>query len=76
MKKFKFLSVAAALLAASVMVSCTSSDDPVVKPVITGMNTGEIVYKVTVKSNVETKFTFNGVTKTGTTAEFDVKASD
>ena len=76
MKKFKFLSVAAALLAASVMVSCTSSDDPVVKPVITGMNTGEIVYKVTVKSNVETKFTFNGVTKTGTTAEFDVNASD
>jgi hypothetical protein len=76
MKKFKFLSAMAALLVAGAMVSCTSSDDPVIKPIISGLTTGEITYKVTVTSNVETKFTFNGETKTGKTAEFEVNASN
>lgn len=76
MKKFKFLSAMAALLVAGAMVSCTSSDDPVIKPIVTGLTTGEITYKVTVTSNVETKFTFNGETKTGKTAEFEVNASN
>ena len=76
MKKFKFLSAMAALLVAGAMVSCTSSDDPVIKPIISGLTTGEITYKVTVSSNVETKFTFNGETKTGKTAEFEVNASN
>jgi hypothetical protein len=75
MKKFKFLSVVATMLVAGAMVSCTSSDDPVIKPVVSGLSTG-LTYKVTVTSNVETKFTFNGETKTGKTAEFEVNASN
>ena len=53
MKKMKFVSIAAALFAACVMLSsCWGTDEPVKKTDVSSLEAGEVTYSITVKSNV------------------------
>jgi hypothetical protein len=62
---------AVALVAGMALSSCASDDDTVVVKEVSNVQLGKTL---TVKSNVEATFTFDGQTKTGTQAEFNTKA--
>jgi hypothetical protein len=73
MKKMKFVSIAAAMFAACVMLSsCWGTDEPVqpgTKTDVSGLDAGEVSYSITVYTNVASKITVGTTTKTITDAE-------
>ena len=71
MNKFNFMFGAIALVAGMAFSSCASDDETaVVKEV-----KAQAAKQLTVSSNVEATFTFNGETKTGTSAIFNTEAN-
>lgn len=70
MNKFNFMFGAVALVAGVALSSCASDDDTVVVKEVKV----QVGKTLTVKSNVEATFTFDGQTKTGTQVEFATKA--